>query len=108
MQPVPATPATPYADALDGSAKYMGRPEAIELLDEALDRLREPQPNANGGEIQIGAIYWRLLSVLADHCDPLLDSVEGAKHASFLRRTHADKVDALLLSNDDSSPLVDP
>ena len=67
--------------------KTMDRDEAIKLLDEALNRLKNPSNNANGKPCQVGGVYWRLAKVLEKHVEPLLDEFEG-EHADFLRKNH--------------------
>lgn len=65
-------------DAMHGS---------IYLVDQALRKLERPQANANGGEVQLGGVYWRLSKAL-EFIEPFLYEVEGKKHADFLINTH--------------------
>ena len=67
----------------------MNRQEAIILLREALDRLERPSQNANGGEIMMGGVYWRLATVMREYVDKELDTHEGAEHAAHIRGAHA-------------------
>lgn len=60
---------------------------AARLLGEAMMCFDKPQSNANGGEIQIGEIYWRVAKVL-EYADSILDEKEGLAHAQFIRNTH--------------------
>ena len=69
-------------------ANLMSRAQAIQLLEEALDRLRQPQLNSSGGAWQAGGCYWRLMRVLADYVAPLLYEVEGITNAERLRASH--------------------
>jgi len=68
----------------------MHRREAIMLLEQALERIRNspPTPSADVGSWQAGGAYWRLAKVLGYCLDPVLEGVEGKEHANFLRATH--------------------
>ena len=66
----------------------MERQEAVKLIEEALSRLKNPSPNANGGSFQCGGSYWRLSQVLCRYLEPRLDKEEGNKHGEFIRKTH--------------------
>ncbi len=59
----------------------------IQIIEQAVDKLRYPSTNANGGPLCAGGVYWRLVDVAAD-LDNHLAQVEGDEHASFLRATH--------------------
>jgi prophage regulatory protein len=66
----------------------MNRTEAIQLLEEALCRIKQPQPNHNGGDTQIGGAYWRLMKVTHDFLIPQLAAQEGPEHAARLISMH--------------------
>lgn len=66
----------------------MERAEAVQLVEEALARIRAPGANANGGNEQVGGAYWRLAKVLSQYLEPALDQQEGHEHAEFIRATH--------------------
>lgn len=68
--------------------------EAAKLLREALSRIERPSGNANGGDMQVGGIYWRLAQVLGEFAAPRLAEHEGAEHAAFIRKTHGVLVSA--------------
>ena len=65
--------------------------EAIAYLEEALERLKHPSTNANGGEMQAGGAYWRIANALR-YVDDVLADHEGEKHAHFIRQTHGELV----------------
>lgn len=62
------------------------RAECVQLLEQALDRLRHPSENAHGKTLQAGGAYRRLVTVLK-HLDAHLDHYEG-EHANAIRETH--------------------
>lgn len=64
------------------------RDEAIQLLGEAMARLNLPSRNANGGSIQMGGVYWRLVRVLTRYVEPNLVAHEGAMNTRHLRAAH--------------------
>lgn len=66
----------------------MDKQQAINLLQEALNRLENPSGNANGGDIQLGGVYWRLAKVLNDYVDVNMGEQEGCKHAKFIRYSY--------------------
>ena len=59
------------------------RNEAIQLMEEALSRIKHPS-----GREQTGGAYWRLAVVLGDYLSPRLEANEGKQHADFIRETH--------------------
>ena len=62
--------------------------EAVDLVEQALLRLKNPGKNANGGNIQLGGIYWRLAKVLDQFVNRNIVEQEGESHALFIRKTH--------------------
>ena len=60
----------------------------LALLEEAADRIKNPRPNNNGGNMQVGGAYWRLATVLKEYLEPMLEQQEGKKHADFIKLTH--------------------
>ena len=48
----------------------MTRSEAVQLLQEAIDRIRRPVKNYSGGAWQAGGCYWRMMKVLHDFVVP--------------------------------------
>lgn len=72
----------------DKACCVMERADAIQLLEEALARIRAPRANANGGNEQVGGAYWRLAKVLSQYLDPKLEQEEGHEHAEFIRAMH--------------------
>lgn len=77
-------------DAPQHANVHRMRPEeAAKLLREALSRIERPSGNANGGDMQVGGIYWRLAQVLGEFAAPRLEEHEGTEeHAAFIRKTH--------------------
>lgn len=70
------------------NVRRMRPEEAVKLLKQAMSRIERPSGNFNGGDMQVGGIYWRLAQVLGEFAAPRLDEQEGAKHAAFIRKTH--------------------
>lgn len=52
----------------------MDRAEAVDLLEQAINRIKKSSPNGNGGSEQIGGIYWRLAKVLSEYADVQLET----------------------------------
>lgn len=66
----------------------MSREEAVALLEQALARIKHPQENAHGGEMQASGAYWRLARVLSDYLLPAMQEVHPAEHVHFITMTH--------------------
>lgn len=66
----------------------MEKSHAIELLEEALTRIKSPKPNSRGSDFQAGGAYWRLAKVLGEYVLPALGQCEGQEHANFLLHVH--------------------
>lgn len=64
------------------------RSEAVELLQQAMHRIKHPARNARGGTVQVGGAYWRLARVMKWYLEPRLVDQEGTEHAEFLLKTH--------------------
>ena len=64
----------------------MDKEYAIELLQQALNRLKGREGGTNE-ECTAGA-YWRLAQVLELYLAPRMDKTEGKEHADFIRKNH--------------------
>ena len=73
----------PTQEEYESSAKE----RAIQLLNEALTRIKDEPKNAIGGW-QCGAAYWRLAAVLRGYLEPRLIKEEGKEHAEFIINAH--------------------
>lgn len=58
----------------------MEKEEAILLVEQALGRIKH--------DAMPGGAYWRLMKVISDFINPMLDKKESEEHAGFLRMTH--------------------
>lgn len=76
------------SEAPNNTPGAMSRGDAINLLEEAIAKLKHDHPNANGGSWQAGGAYWRVAKVLGQCLAPALDEVEGKHHADHLRASH--------------------
>lgn len=63
------------------------RKDIIELVEQALHRLKNNYGNANGGAWQAGGAYWRLCKAV-EWIDSQLEAIEGKEHSEFLRQNH--------------------
>lgn len=99
----PTTASPSAVNLADAPPPALTQEQAIVLIEEALSRLKRPQPNANGGAIQLGGVYWRLVKALTEFVDQYLDMVEGQSHADFIRANHGHYV--LPVYIDSSQPL---
>lgn len=66
----------------------MQKHEAIELVQDALFRIKNEPKNANQGW-QCGGAYWRLSAVIKHYLLPKLEENEGKAHADRLIQTHS-------------------
>jgi hypothetical protein len=62
--------------------------QATELVKSALARIERPQPNAQGGTMQVSAAYWRLSKVMTDFLMPRLEQEHGKEHAHSILTGH--------------------
>ena len=61
--------------------------QAINCLEQCLDRMKKKSQNSNGGDWQAGGCYWRLMKVI-EFVDSDLDRVQGFFDAERLRSIH--------------------
>ena len=78
---------TNFKHGMSFKTQHEKREQAIQHLKEAIGKLETPSKNANGGGIQLGGVYWRLISVL-NEITPYLSADEGYRHAEILIKTH--------------------
>ncbi len=91
------------------SLELMTQDEAVTLLGQALQRVKNKQKNSKGSEWQCGGAYWRLCKVLEFYVYPNLVHMEGIERAEFLIKTHGKVRHNLIESNSSFvSALEDP
>lgn len=63
----------------------MKNDEAVALLEEAIEKIKNPSINSSGGRMEIGGVYWRLVRVVNKFVVPQLSEIEGCEHSEYLR-----------------------
>ena len=64
----------------------MDKDEVVALLEEAIEKIKNPSINSGGGQMEIGGVYWRLVRVVNKFVVPQLSELEGHEHSEYLRK----------------------